>query len=163
MHSEIIYDGQWQGIEWLYANTPADARVLFLYGDGYSQWIRFIKRLNFLVDTQDYIRFAQEGKPNRIMKIEPMLQNDMHLLYRKGLFSFGRHAKELNITVYPGAFDLCEFDYYVVDKASAYAPQLIQINIRLANILAARNMTLAYQNDNLAILKNNNVSGECLG
>lgn len=161
-HSEIIYDGQWEGVKWLYDNTPERARVLFLYGDGYSQWIRMLKRLVFLIDTNDLVAMAQEGKLRRDVKIEPMLQNDMHLLYRKGFFSFGKHAKELNITVYPGIFDLCEFDYYVVDRASAYAPQLAQLNVVVANILAAHNMSMMYQNDNLVILKNNNVGGDCV-
>ncbi len=160
--SDIIGDGQWQGIEWLYDNTPKDARVLFLYGDGYSQWIRLIKRLNFMVVAEDYVKMAQEGKPRRIMMIEPMLQNDMFLMHRTGLFTFGRYAKEQNITVYPGLFDVCEFDYYVVDRVSGYAPQLVQVNVWLANIFAQHNMTLAYQNDHVAILKNNNVRGECL-
>jgi hypothetical protein len=162
MHPDIIYNEQWQGVEWLYANTPEDARILFLYGDGYSQWIRMVKRLVFLVDTNDLVAMAQEGKLRRTMIIEPMLQNDLYLLYRQGWFTFGQRAKEQNITIYPGPFDVCGFDYYVVDRRSAHAPQLAQVNVQLGNVLLAHNMTLGYQNEHLVILKNTNVGGECL-
>lgn len=157
-----IYDGQWQGMKWLEQNTPDNSRVLFLFGDGYSQSARVLKRQAFQIEPSDYGRFIG-ALPNRSMRIEPVMIAEMKYLHRTGLFSFGYYALEKNMTDGFRPMDICSFDYYVVDKRSGYAPQLIQANLQVANTMIAHNMSGVYQNDHLAILKNNNVGGDCLG
>ena len=117
----------------------------------------------------------KEGKPwvgpagdiiknelRRMVKTEPFVINDQHILYRKSLFSFGRYADELNITIYPAPFDICDYEYYVLDKVSAYQPAIAQVNVHFANIFTNNNLTLEYQNNHLVILKNHNPGVECL-
>jgi len=161
LNAEIIYDQQWEGIEWLYANTDPMATVLFLYGDSYDQWVRMVKRPAFLASASDLVAMAQSGTLRRMVQIEPFVVNDVYLLYRKSFFEFGRHAKEQNITIFPAKFDLCSYDYYVIDRRSAYQPQLAQLNVQFANLFLAHNMTMQFQNDHLVILKHR-AGGECI-
>lgn len=162
VQSGIIDDQQWAGVKWVEQNTPETARMLYFYGDGQDQWVRYVKRDVHLVTTDALVKVAQEGKPSRIMMIEPFPINDARLMYRTGFFSFVRRAEVENITVQTGPFDVCGFDYYVMDRQSAYAPALIQVNVFFANTFLNHNMTLVHQTDRLVVLKNNNKGGECL-
>ncbi len=162
VHTDVIYPSQWEGFKWVEQNTPESARTLFLYGDSYSQSLRIIKRLVFLLDPNDLAAMAQEGKLRRMIKTDPILMSEMYLIYRKGLFDFGYYGKEQNLTIFGAPIDLCGYDYYVVDRQSAYAPQFVQLTVQMANVLLAHNITPVFQNDQIAILKNNNVGGECL-
>jgi hypothetical protein len=162
VHPDVIRDTQWQAFKWVEQNTPERSKTLFLYGDGYSQSIRLVKRMVHQVDGNDYARFLT-SLPNQTLKIEPVMMEEMKYIHRNGLFNFGYYSYELNMT--PGfvPMDICGFDYYVVDKASAYSPQFAQANVQLGNVLMNHNMTLAYQNDQVAIIKNTNLGGDCLG
>ncbi|MEM4254074.1 MAG: hypothetical protein QXR48_01670 [Candidatus Woesearchaeota archaeon] len=162
MHPDMIYDGQWEGFKWVEQNTPERSRILFLYGDGYSQSLRLIQRLVFLLDPNDFVAMAQEGRFRRMIKTEPILVSEMYLIYRKNLFDFGFYGKEQNLTIFGAPMDICGFDYYVVDRQSAYAPQLVQIAAQLGSVIINHNATPVFQNDQIVILKNNNVGGECI-
>jgi hypothetical protein len=163
MHPDMIYDGQWEGFKWVEKNTPESARTLFTYGDGYSQSLRLIQRQVFLLDPNDLIAIAQEGKLRRMIRADPILVSEMYLIYRKSLFDFGFYGREQNLTIFNAPMDVCGFDYYVVDRQSAYAPQLAQIAAQVASVILTHNATPVFQNDQIVILKNNNVGGECLG
>ncbi len=162
VHSDIPYQGQWDGFKWLEQNTPADSHTLMFYGDGYSQDIRLLKRIKSSVEVSDYERFLK-SLPNRTIIVTPYTENYMKYLHRKSFFEFGYYVPELSLNLGAQPADICQYDYYLIDRASAYAPQLVQANIQIANIFINHNMSISFQNDNVAILKNSNPGGECIG
>ena len=162
MYSNIIDDKQWEGVQWIEKNTPEHARILYFYGDLQDQWVRYVKRDVHLVAVDQMVRIAQGENFTRTLMIEPFPINDARLMYRTGFFSFVRRAEVENITVQTGPFDVCDFDYYSLDVQTAFAPPLIQANLYFAGTFVNHSMSIVYQNERLAILKNNNRGGECL-
>jgi hypothetical protein len=58
---------------------------------------------------------------------------------------------------------VCNFDYYVFDKFSSYAPPLAQYNIAVRKIMIDSGyFEEVYKNDLVSILKNNNPGADCI-
>jgi hypothetical protein len=161
VHQEGLYDGQWGAFKWLEKNSPEDARVLVFYGDGYGQSLSLLKRMKFEFVPESY-EVILKTPPSQNATIVPRIEGEMKMMYRKGIFSFGYHAEDPGIKLGAQPMDVCSFDYYLLDKRTAYAPQLAQANIAIANTFLLHNMTLAYQNDQSIIIRNNDERGVCL-
>ncbi len=160
---DVISDNQWSGFKWLEKDSPERSRILFFYGDGYSQSLRLIKRLTFLVDLDYLVGSLSKNQLKNELRISPILQDEMYLIYRRSFFDFGYYSKERNITISTSLMHVCDFDYYVVDKVSKYIPNINKVNMFVLDILVKNNISVVYENDGLVVLKNNVVGGNCLG
>ncbi len=151
----------WDGINWIKENTPANATTYFLYGDSYSQEaiLTATFRESYRVVLKDYAA-ATRTDPIRkeyltvyIHKPEPN--------YRKSLLEFGNHFKEDN---YSNSYmNICDFDYYVLNKGGSIR-SLAEFNIVLARELLNNSwFEEAYSNQLVSILRNNRKGVDCIG
>ncbi len=160
IHPDMIYNEQWQAFKWIEENTPSNARILFFYGDGYSQSSTLLRRAKFEVDINEYSKLLSNENVKSI-NINPRMENAVGYLYRKGFLNFGYHSIEQNLkNIRP--MDVCSFDFYVADKRSAYAPQVAQANIAIFNNFLNHGMSMVYQNDHTIILQNYDIGGDCV-
>jgi len=156
----------WQVFTWVKDNTDEDAKVLFLYGDIYSQnaMLRNTFRVPYMVDTSPYVSALTNRTIKRRMRIE--LLGDHHgvyYAYRKSLFSYGYHAEEMgNAYFYNTDRDICDFDYIIVDKVSRQEA-LAQYNILIANELVKNDFIKpVFDNGAVVILKNSKRGENCI-
>jgi len=155
----------WDMFLWSRDNIPEESKVLFLYGDVYGQnaILRNTFKPPYMVTTGDYINLVKENKFERNIKIS--LLGDHHgvyYAYRKSLFEYGFHAKELGKEYfYNKVRDVCEFDYYIVDKFTRQQA-IAQYNIALVNLMASSGwFEQVYSNDVISIFKNNQPGDDC--
>jgi hypothetical protein len=154
----------WQNVRWIQDNTPRDAEILYLYGDTYDQnaQIPLGKRISYLIWYPDYIGSAQNMTVRRYIKGNLIASIDTHLPYHKSFFDYGYHLTEEGIQAVM-VRDFCGYDYYVVDKASAYAPALAQYNLVVRDILLrSPSFTEVYSNELVSLLHNSDPGGDCL-
>ncbi len=157
----------WEAMRWVAESTPKEAKVAVLYSQIYSQTSILYndERVNYFVELPEAVGMINEIKSNngtlsRIRQMSIATDSGSGVPYRKSLFSFGQHTAEMSTN---GKFDICGFDYYLVDLAFDSRNQPIQqLNVFLIQKLAKSNMTVEHQNDWLVVLKNNNKGGECL-
>src|SRR3989338_2604363 len=154
----------WEALKWLSEKTPENSRLYFFYGDIYNQdaLLRNSKRVHFQVDPNDFIENINNRRISREYVTELPGDGGGGIVYRKSPFSFGEYQKENEQGYFFGKKDICEFDYYVFDKASRQQA-LAQYNLLIANELLKNNFTsVAFENHVLVILKNNNVGADCI-
>ncbi len=159
----------WEALRWIAENAPEDAKVWVMYSPTYSQTSILYndEHVNYFVERQEEANMLNQaaanngtGQVGRTWQASIATDSGAGLPYRKGLLSFERHTSD---TATNGKFDICSADYYLVDFAFPEQEQgFAQLNIYITKLLLANNITAAYQNEYLAILKNNNKGGECL-
>ncbi len=160
-----MYSERWQMFNWLRENTEKDAKVIFMYGDGYEQTSMLYNsgRTNFIVQTQDYI----DGLNRQMIKREYLNSINMDygpgLPYRTGLASFGYHLYDDDFP--KPDYDICRFDYYVFDKVtfSQQLMPLIQYNDAIKQTFIQNGMEEVFSNSATSVVKNNNPGGDCVG
>ena len=82
--------------------------------------------------------------------------------YLKSFLKIGLHSKEdSNYWLLQPNLDVCLFDYHVFDKITIQ-PVLAQYNLIIANEMLKNNAQIVFENDEVAVLKNNNVNGDCI-
>ena len=160
----IISDYHWSQIEWVKGNTPKDAKLLYFYGDPYSQeavlWN--LKRVSFRVSMDDFVNALKEKKIRREYTADIAAADDAALLYRKSAFSFGYHAKEVDPSYFSDKKDICGFDYFVFDKVGRQQV-LADYNLLIANELIKSGLVQpVFDNGAVLILKNNKLGGNCI-
>ncbi|MBD3164421.1 hypothetical protein GF323_04425 [Candidatus Woesearchaeota archaeon] len=157
----------WDALVWVRHNTPQDTKILFLYGDPYNQnaLLRNTFRVPYMVKTKAEILPNIE---NRTIKRNMLINllgdhHGVYYAYRKSLFDYGYHAKEMGDDYfYNKKRDICSFDYIIFDKASMQ-PVLAQYNLLIANkLLNNSNIKIAYENQIVAVLNNENPGGDCI-
>ena len=163
-NSGIISEYHWDHIQWVRQNTAKDAKLLYFYGDPYSQeailWN--LKRLSFRVSMEDFVNALKEQKIKRQYIADVAAADDAALLYRKSAFSFGYHAKEVDMSYFSGKKDICMFDYFVFDKAGRQQV-LVNYNLLIANELVKNGLVQpVFDNGVVLILKNNEPGGNCI-
>jgi hypothetical protein len=141
----------WNVFKWLRNNTPADAKILFFYGDSYSQptILQNSKRVSYTVKLDQYL---DDFKKNKVSyNISPMIGTMDYVFYQKSFFAYAP-----NNTFEPENADLCYFDYYVFDKKGSIQ-QLADYNIYIRDLLIDKQkFELKYDNQWNSILKNTN-------
>ncbi len=161
----IMNKYHWDAMVWISENTALDSKVYFFYGDTYEQdaQLRNVERAHFLAITDDLIASLQNKTIKRFYLTErPGDTGGIGSPYRKSFFKFGfaTHETDEYIT---RQRDICEFDYYIFDKASSYYPALAQYNALIANKLMENDFIDAvYANDLVVVLRNNNPGGDCI-
>lgn len=162
-NSGIVSEYHWNHIQWVRDNTAKDAKLLYFYGDPYSQeavlWN--LKRVSFRVSMNDFVSAINERKIKREYIADVAAADDAELLYRKSAFSFGYHAKETDMSQFSGKKDVCSFDYLVFDKAGRQQA-LANYNLLIASELVKNGLQPVFDNGVVLILKNNNPGGKCI-
>ncbi len=153
----------WQGMEWIAHETPPNASALYVYGDAYGQAaVLFnVRRNTDVILVEDYVAMAQAGGLRRTVQTERVYDHTGDIAYRTGLFTLS-HYKDTPDFAARGPRDLCDFDYYVLDKVSRIAGAA-QFNTMIAESLRTTgNFSTAYENPGVLILRNPQPGGDCL-
>ncbi len=155
----------WEMFDWVRENTDNNVTIYFLYGDVYDQnaMLRNTERRHVKVFTKQYIEALQN---RTILRYYPAkLHGDDHgvgYAHPSTPFRWGYYEIDLGQNYTRRNWDICAMDYYVVDKASQ-APALAQYNLLVANeLLKNQWIKLVFQNQFIAILKNDNPGEVCL-
>jgi len=159
----LLNQYHWDSFQWLKQNTERQAKIYFFYGDTYDQNAQLLipARLTTYALEDGLVKNVQDRMLPRKFHSRFMLL-DISMMYRKSFFSFGYHSTELNITPIFDA-DVCNYDYFVLDMESMYAPVLAQYNAVIRKVmLDSGYVQEAYSNGLVNILKNNNPGGDCI-
>ena len=162
----IMTGGHWDSLLWLRENVADEEKILFVYGDLYDQnaLLRNTFKPPYHVHSREYTAALQNRTVKRNIRI--MLLGDragVHYAYRKSFFDYGYYYREFGKDYfYKTERDMCDFDYYVMDKVSRQ-PALAQYNMLIANLLV--NNTFigpVFDNGVVLVLKNDGVGEDCL-
>jgi len=164
----IMNKYEWDMYKWFQSNVDS-GKVLFFYGDSYGQnaILRNTHLPPYMVSTKYFVSALQNKTVKRYYRMS--LLGDHHgvnYVYRKSFFEYGSHAREEESKdpnyYYGWMGDICDFDYYVFDKASRQ-PVLAQYNILIAKeLLKAKWIKPAYDNELVIVLQNNKLGEDCL-
>ena len=164
--SGIMNPYHWDMFKWMRANTEKDARVLYFYGDIYGQnaLLRNAFSPPHMVRNEWYFEAIQEGVIKREYPIAHL--GDHHgayYPYRSSLFSFDFRAEERGGDILTSSTDdICTYDYYVIDKYVS-VPAIANYNILLAQLLTSNDwIDVVYSNDMVVVLKNNDITKDCI-
>ena len=157
----------WETMRWIAQNSTKNAKVGVLYSQILSQTSMLYndERVNYFVEFPEAVNIINEinannGTLGRTRQMSIATDSGSGVPYRKGLFSFGQHTAETSTN---GKFDICGFDYYMIDLAfDERNKALQQLNFFMIQKFARHNMTAEHQNDWVIVMKNNNKGGECL-
>ena len=153
----------WEALTWLSENTERDAKIYFFYGDAYNQdaLLRNAKRFHALIDPNDFIDSINKREIRRYYETEIPGDGGGGAVQRPSFFSFHFKADEIHDTL-SGKKDICQFDYFVFDKASRQQA-FAQYNLLLVNDLVKKDyINPVFENDLTVILKNNNPGDDCI-
>ncbi len=154
----------WEAMRWIAENTQKEAKVYVLYSDLYSQTsvLYNTERVSYFLELPTFIEsiknYVNNGSFSRKMLVTFASDSGAGFPYRKGLLRFGQRVKDVHTS---GTVDICSLDYYLVDK-SVQQQTISQANLYLLQKFIMANMTVAYDNQAVTVLKNNNVGGDCL-
>lgn len=155
----------WAAFDWIRTNTGPNSTIYFLYGDIYDQnaMLRNTQRNHVKVFTDQYLEAL---KNQTILRYYPAkLHGDDHGVgYAHPItpFEWGYYEMDLGGNYTRRNWDICSMDYYVVDKISRNPP-IAQYNILVANELGKNPwVQLVFQNEVVAILKNNKPGEVCM-
>jgi len=154
----------WEMLNWLSTNTEKDAHIYFFYGDIYGQdaLLRNSKRTHSQVDPSDFVAALNSREIRREYVTEKPGDGGGLVSYRKTFFKFGDYLSEEDQSDYFGKKDICEFDYYILDKGSRQQA-LAQYNIIIANELLKNDFIQnVFENQITLILKNNKIGEDCI-
>ncbi|MFH0979311.1 MAG: hypothetical protein V1837_08510 [Candidatus Woesearchaeota archaeon] len=153
----------WDAYQWLKSDTPTAARVYFFYGDTFDQNAQLLIPARFATYAMNK-GIAQNLNDMIIPRdfFSRFLVNAEFLPYRKSFFSFGYHLLEENIST-EHLVDVCNYDYYVFDKSSAYYPALAQYNLAIRQVMLGSGFTEeVYSNELVSILENMQPGKDCI-
>jgi len=158
----LMNSDRWQLFNWIDHNAEKDAKVYFFYGDTFSQnailWTT--KRVSYLANVGDIVDSIKNSTLKRYYKLELTGPTDTQYAYGS-IFSPKFHLLETNQSYFSGKSDICSFDYYVFEKASAQ-PVLAQFNIAMGNELLKNNWMQLVANNQLGfIIKNTQPGKDC--
>lgn len=159
----VMDEFHWESLIWLSENTPENSSIYFFYGDIYSQdaLLRNSKRYHAQVIPEDFIDAINNGELRRFFDTEFPGDGGGGAVQRSSLFSFNFKLEEIS-SQFKGKKDVCEFDYFVLDKGSRQEV-LAQYNILLANELIQNDfIDPAFENQLVVVLKNNNPGADCI-
>ncbi|MBN2454048.1 hypothetical protein JXB11_00730 [Candidatus Woesearchaeota archaeon] len=148
----------WNQVQWIKQNTAENARVLYLPGDLHSgAFVWPQQRVPYIAAVDSYDEFASNGSVKQDYTVYISSASDSKYAYRGGLFSYGYHGIEENLTV---SRDICDYDYLVIDGASR-EPIIAQYNIALAERLFRAGAEQVFANGKGVVVRN--AGGDCLG
>lgn len=164
-NSEGLMDKyHWESLKWMSEKTEKNSKILFFYGDIYSQdaLLRNTKRLHYQIDPDEFIKVIQNKKIERNYVSEIPGDTGGSTMVRTGLFSFEDPSQKMPSEHFFGQHDICQFDYLIFDKVSR-APVLAQYNLFIENELLKKDyIKNSFENQAVVILKNNKIGADCI-
>jgi len=160
----IMNPFHWEMLNWIDDNTETDATIYFFYGDIYSQdaLLRNTKRIHYLVDPEDFVKAIQDRELRKEYNTEFAGDTGGGLYTRPSFFKFISATENMPDDFYVGYKNICNFDYYVVDKFSRQEV-LAQYNLLIAQELLNNDYIIpVFENQIVIILKNNNLGADCI-
>ncbi len=157
----IMNSYHWQAIEWIRSGTNKDDNVFFFYSPmfhGQTSLDYNTKRKNYLIDYAEVERDSDVGVISRNYSSWIPFDGGAALPHRTGFFSFGYYTKEKNLTYFE---DICSYNYYVFDRTVSNAKTIGYHTLVVSRFLN-NGMSVAFNNDVVLILKNNNLGGDCI-
>ena len=154
----------WESLNWISDNTETNATIYFFYGDIYNQdaLLRNSKRIHYQVVPGDFIKSLQERKIKKEYITEFPGDDGQTFTYRTSFFKFINHLATTSSEFSSIPRNICNFDYYVFDKASRQQV-LAQYNLIIANDLIKNDfINPVFENQLVVILKNNNPGDDCI-
>ena len=154
----------WESLRWMNKNTEQNSKILFFYGDIYSQdaLLRNSKRLHYQIDPDEFIKVLQNKTIKRDYVSEIPGDTGGGTMIRTGIFSFESPTEKIPAEHFFGPQDICQFDYLVFDKLSR-APVLAQYNLLIENELLKKGFVKnVFENQVVVILKNNDIGADCI-
>lgn len=173
----------WDGIVWVRENIPQDDTVLVFYGDSYNQHAIFSMFDHLIIYTDlNYLPLNGGGYDisDSISKVE---NNEITRNYTARLFThdhlFQKRISFINIEEVDiwdnlgydqeirdakgfKQYDLCSFDYVIIDKISRIQP-LMMYNLKLRETLINNtHVQEVFSNPWYSILNNQKPSEECI-
>src|SRR3989339_91167 len=155
-----ITQEQYDAFKWIDKNTAQTDKIFVFYGDGYSKTARLIQRLTYVLDVNDYVQSLQKGTIKNIYTVNLFTLTNGNLLYWDGFMKPGYHADFS--TSYHIQVNVCDFEYYLFDKKSAYSPGLAQANVYIMNLFLSNGMKEVYSNDAVSVIYNNGIRENCI-
>lgn len=155
----------WDAFNWLRENTKEDVKVLYVYGDYYTQSAYLLSghRTPYYIITSSIMDHLKNKKITNQIRIDVACCPDTMYSYRSSFLGLTSHLNEENYNMYINNSNFCDFDYYHFDKFSRYQ-ELIHYNQILAGFLL-NNMGFekVYENNFVIILKKpRELGGRCL-
>ena len=159
----MINQNHWDAFRWISSNTEQDAEITVLHGEPYSQdallW-NTKRKVNRIPENEIIEHINRNNNTKYFFGYAPG-PSDVQYAYWTGFLKAGRYAIE-NATQLSGQRNICLADYVIFDKA-AMIPQLAEFNIFVANqLLANQSFSIAYQNDEVAIIRNMRFYPDCI-
>ena len=149
-------------MNWKKDNALPESKIFFLYGDTYEQdgSRGNVQRIPTRVEINDLVGTLQKRTMERNYPTKELIEMGGLLAYNTGFVSYTTRVPD----DYPArkVRDLCNFDYYIFDKAGRFPP-LAQLNVFIANTFLQQNFTIAFQNALNVVLKNPTIKGNCFG
>lgn len=155
---------RWNAMRWIADGTPSNATVYVLYSHAFSQTstLYSTERKTYFLEFPNFAsiinQIVADGTFNRMTPVTIPSDSGPGFPYRTGLLSFGRH---ISTTETSDTVDICSVQYYLIDKAFA-EQALAQANLFLMQQFLKANMTVEYDSQSAAVLKNNNPGGDCI-
>jgi hypothetical protein len=156
----------WEAYKYLEKNTDREAKVMFLYGDTYSQTsiLRSGKRVHYLVYPKE-INSKLNDKVISRYYISRITGDNIgsYYAYRKSLFDFGYHyiedgGRDNEVR----ERDICNVSYVVFDMVGNQQA-LAEYNKLIANHLVNNDwIKPVFNNGVVGILYNENIGKECI-
>ncbi|MBI2662478.1 glycosyltransferase family 39 protein [Candidatus Woesearchaeota archaeon] len=166
-NSLVVNKDMWEGMQWVKNNIPENKTILIVHGDSYQQhgiFLMFGKVIHQIKD-EDYYTKLNSGQISKNYTIRKFIHG-YDYYKRTGFFTFEPvklGKPEWEQTRGWEETNLCDFEYYVIDKPSRF-PQVINYNAKIrATLLNNKDFTEIFSNGWYSILKNNNPGADCLG
>ena len=156
--SSLINQEQWDSIMWIKENTPHNSKILFLYGDVYTQHGILYNTLRDNYIAKDYIDSLKNNSIKRNYLIYNVGEYVWKYPYKKGIISFGRHTEEINLTI---VRDICNFDYLHLDIESRISV-ISQYNKIVLEELMDVGFIKIFGNRYSVVLKNTKLNQDCM-
>jgi len=166
-NSLVVNKDMWDGMQWIKNNIPEDKSILVVHGDSYQQHGIFLMfgKVIHQIKNEDYYNKLNAEQIFKTYTIRKFIHG-YDAYKRIGLFTFESvklGKPEWKQTRGWEETNLCNFDYYIIDKPSRF-PQVINYNAKIrTTLLNNKEFTEIFSNGWYSILKNNNPGADCLG
>jgi|GEM_PF-5058475 len=151
----ILSSEQYQTMQWIEQNLPKNDTLLYFYGDGIHQSDLILKKYHYVIEPNEFQKMAN----NQSTRIVRGMRSDaggaiLSAFQGNKIVKLEKLDREQDI-------DICDFQYYVFDRYSAYSDAIL-INQKYFDKFISKGMLPVYQNTQVVILKNNNPGGDCV-
>jgi len=159
----IMNQYNWESLDWIKKNAGAESKILFFYSDVYTHNspVRQTNKSNFLVKGDyDFYEFLMQNRSiKRKFTVRPEGESSNSLPKRLSFFKFEERTAPF------GEYDICKFNYFVLDilPQSSRQPYLIQANNIVRSYILDNDIGKeVFNNQVVSVIKNEQFEKDCL-